>query len=223
MKPLNIALLLIAALLPLIPTPRARACEPARVVVQNRQVVAVQTVAVVPAVVLQPIAVQVPQYQVSYDANCETALLRQELASLRAEIRSLRAPALQQPQQRENVPTPKETATPTRGDRGRAILAARCASCHGAGDGAARGGKHVFFDQTGKILDLEKNAGPMLEAVDGDAAHPARMPKTGPKLTGDELASAVWALSVVDDAPPPAKPPVPPADPKQPMVPPAKP
>lgn len=192
------------------------ACEPARVAVVKKavvveQVAVVQTV--VPAVVLQPFVVTVPSYGVSYvppptvaaDSPCQSAQLLAEVQQLRKELAAIRGGQPSPAQAKENVAAPQQQ---TRGQRGLLLLAQRCANCHAQGVSDTKGGKHAFFDTAGKLLNADRDAGVMLDALDKGT-----MPKGGAKLAGDDLASVIWALSVREDDSPPKQPQSPPAKP----------
>jgi mono/diheme cytochrome c family protein len=176
------------------------ACEPRVVAVQR--VNRVNTVAVVetPAVVLTPVAVAVtvPQYTVGYDyqgqqVQAELQALRATSARLKTQSAQTSAPPTVTAQ--EAVPTPQPANTQSRGQRGLAVLALRCASCHDKAVADVKGGKNFLFDG-GKVLDLDRNAGPMLVAMDAGT-----MPKGG-KLTDAEFAAATWHLTVKEEESP---------------------
>ncbi len=190
-------LLILAGVLAVCLVPGAQACEPRTVYVAPAKKIIVQEYIAAAVLVPYVVQVQVPAYSVGYDyQGVQQQQLLTELQQLRQEVARLRVPAnavpspLQPPQ---DTPKP-QTNSLSRGQRGLAVLAQRCAVCHDQGVSEAKGGKHVFF-QGGKLIDADKNAGPMLEQMDL-----GKMPK-GSKLSDADFGLAVWALTVREDAP----------------------
>jgi mono/diheme cytochrome c family protein len=170
----------------------AQSCPvvPVRVSYPSKKVVIVEEV---PYVQLVPITIAVPSYSVGYDAP--GAQMLQELQALRAEVQRMRQGAIPTPAPGAAPPVPRQDQpqqTSTRSQRGALVLQQKCARCH---DGTAeKGGKHVLF-AAGKLLNVDQNAGLILDRIDLPASDPKHMPKDG-TLSDREFADVTWSLTV---------------------------
>ncbi len=150
----------------------------------------------VPVVQIIPVAVPVPQYSVGYDYQGQAML--QQLQALQAEVARLRMsgipqsqgtalPATLPPPLRSEAPTEKSNLT--RSQRGNNVLMQTCSKCHDKSVAATKAKNHIFFD-AGKLLEPDKNVGPMLEQIDT-----GKMPPDS-KLTDRNIADLFWRLTV---------------------------
>lgn len=207
-------LLILAGVFAVCLAPEAEGCEPRAVYVAPvKKVVVVKEIVAVPAVIVTPFItqVQVPAYSVGYDyQGVQQQQLLSELQQLRLEVARLRVQpnAVVPPQ--DNVQPPKQTQqtnTASRSARGLAVLNNRCSACHSEANAIKSKSdtfpQGVLLLKGGQLVDLDKNAGRIIEQIDGDRP---KMPKGG-KLTDREFADALYFLAVKEDDPKPMQPP----------------